>query len=52
MDSLGLGEFPLLGHLLGGLVAQRVAATASHRLRALVLSATGLGAPRDDVRSC
>jgi len=48
-DALGLEEFSLLGHSLGGLVAQRVAAAASHRLRALVLSATGLGAPRDEI---
>lgn len=48
-DALGLDEFALLGHSMGGLVAQRVAAAASQRLRALVLSATGLGAPRDEV---
>lgn len=44
-DAVGLGEFHLLGHSLGGLVAQRVAAVASHRLTSLVLAGTGLGAP-------
>lgn len=48
-DALGLDEFALLGHSMGGLVAQRVAAAASQRLRAVVLSATGLGAPREEV---
>lgn len=48
-DALALDEFHLLGHSHGGLVAQQVAATASHRVRALVLNATGLGAVREGV---
>lgn len=43
-----LGEFHLLGHSLGGLVAQRVAAAASQRLRSLVLLSSGLGALREE----
>ncbi len=47
-DVLGLGEFALLGHSLGGLVAQRVASTSSQRLRCLVLADTGVGALREE----
>jgi pimeloyl-ACP methyl ester carboxylesterase len=47
-DALELGEMHLLGHSLGGLIAQRAAAAASHRLRSLVLMGTGLGAPREE----
>jgi pimeloyl-ACP methyl ester carboxylesterase len=46
---LGLGDVHLLGHSMGGLVAQRVALAASQRLRSLVLMATGLGALREEV---
>lgn len=46
--ALGLEGFHLLGHSLGGLVAQRVAAAASQHLRSLVLMDTGLGAPREE----
>lgn len=48
-DALGLGEFHLLGHSMGGLIAQRVAARASQRLCSLVLMDTGVGAPREEV---
>lgn len=45
MDELELGDdVHLLGHSMGGLVVQRVAAAASQRLRSLVLFSTGLGA--------
>ncbi len=47
-DAVALGDFHLLGHSLGGLIAQRVAAGASQRLRSLVLMDTGLGAPREE----
>ncbi|MDP9405569.1 MAG: alpha/beta fold hydrolase [Actinomycetota bacterium] len=47
-EVFGLGEFGLLGHSLGGLVAQRVASTASQRLRCLVLADTGVGALREE----
>lgn len=46
--ALGLGDFHLLGHSLGGLVVQRVAAIASQRLRSLLLVSTGLGALRPE----
>lgn len=46
--ALDLGDFHLLGHSMGGLVAQRVAASASQRLRSLVLADTGLGALREE----
>jgi pimeloyl-ACP methyl ester carboxylesterase len=49
LDALDLGEVHLLGHSLGGLVAQRVAQRASQRLRSLVLMDTGLGAVREEV---
>lgn len=47
--ALDLGAHHLLGHSLGGLVVQRVAAAAGQRLRSLVLMDTGLGALRDEV---
>jgi pimeloyl-ACP methyl ester carboxylesterase len=46
-DALDLGEFHLLGHSLGGLIAQRVAVVASQRLHSLILMDTGLGALRE-----
>jgi pimeloyl-ACP methyl ester carboxylesterase len=46
--AVGMDELHLLGHSLGGLVAQRVAAAASQRLRSLVLMDTGLGAMREE----
>lgn len=45
-DALGLARFHLLGHSLGGLVAQRVA--EGPRVRGLVLASSGLGAPPDE----
>ena len=47
-DELGLDELHLLGHSMGGLLAQRVASVASQRLRSLVLADTGMGALRDE----
>ncbi|HWB70609.1 MAG TPA: alpha/beta fold hydrolase [Egibacteraceae bacterium] len=47
-DVLGLGEYHLLGHSMGGLVVQRVAAAASQRLRSLVLMDTGLAGLRQE----
>jgi pimeloyl-ACP methyl ester carboxylesterase len=47
-DEVGLDDVHLLGHSLGGLAVQRAAAVASQRLRSLVLSATGLGALREE----
>lgn len=46
--ALGLDELHLLGHSLGGLLAQRAAAASSQRLRSLVLAGTGLGALREE----
>lgn len=48
-DALGLGEHHLLGHSMGGLIAQRVAAAASQRLHSLILMDTGVGAVREEV---
>lgn len=45
-DAVGLGDHHLLGHSMGGLISQRVAAAASQRLRSLVLASSGLGALR------
>jgi pimeloyl-ACP methyl ester carboxylesterase len=47
-EALDLGEPHLLGHSLGGLIAQRAAASSSQRLRSLVLMDTGLGALREE----
>ena len=47
-DALELGEHHLLGHSHGGLVVQRVAAAASHRLASLILMDTGMGALREE----
>jgi pimeloyl-ACP methyl ester carboxylesterase len=40
VDSLGWAEFALLGHSMGGYVAQRIAVAAPERVRALVLMDT------------
>jgi pimeloyl-ACP methyl ester carboxylesterase len=42
----GLGRFHLLGHSMGGLVAQRAAVAAPERLASLILMGSGLGALR------
>lgn len=47
-DELGLEDFHLLGHSMGGLVVQRTAAVASQRLASLTLMGTGLGALREE----
>lgn len=44
------GEVHILGHSHGGLVAQRVAYFAAHRIASLVLVGTGLGALGDESR--
>ena len=45
-DATGLGRFHLLGHSMGGLVAQRAAVSAPERLESLILMGSGLGAIR------
>jgi pimeloyl-ACP methyl ester carboxylesterase len=40
LDTLGIERAVLLGHSIGGMVVQELAATAPQRVRALVLSAT------------
>jgi pimeloyl-ACP methyl ester carboxylesterase len=47
-DALDLRDFHLLGHSLGGLVVQRVAAMASQRLHSMILMDTGMGALREE----
>ncbi|MBX7160823.1 MAG: alpha/beta hydrolase [Acidimicrobiia bacterium] len=47
-DALGLGRFVLVGHSMGGFVAQQYALAAPERLIGLVLMGTGPGAPRID----
>ena len=47
-DELGLEDFHLLGHSMGGLIVQRTAALASQRLLSLTLMGTGLGALREE----
>lgn len=40
LDALGIERAVLLGHSIGGMVVQELAATFPHRVRALILSAT------------
>lgn len=47
-DAVGLDDFHLLGHSMGGLVVQRVASLASQRLHSLVLMSSGVGALREE----
>ena len=47
-DELGLGRFHLLGHSMGGIVAQRYVLTHSERVASLVLMDT-LGEPSDGI---
>jgi pimeloyl-ACP methyl ester carboxylesterase len=48
MDELGLGASHVLGHSMGGRVAQWMALDRPARLRTLILAATGPGKFRDD----
>lgn len=48
VERCGLGVVHLAGHSLGGLIVQRAAAQASHRLAGLVLASTGPGALPDE----
>jgi len=41
LDRLGVGEFVLLGHSMGGMIAQEMAATRPQSVRRLVLYGTG-----------
>lgn len=41
IDRLGLGRFTLLGHSMGGMIAQEIAARHGERIDALVLYGTG-----------
>ena len=45
LDAVGVGDVHVVGHSLGGLLAQRVAFLAAHRVTSLGLIGTGLGAP-------
>ena len=40
LDAMGIERAVVLGHSIGGMVAQELAATSPHRVRALILSAT------------
>lgn len=48
MDALGLGAAHVLGHSMGGRVAQWMALDRPERIRTLILAATGPGQFRDD----
>lgn len=41
LTDLGIGDFHLLGHSMGGMIAQQLAATATERVTKLVLYGTG-----------
>ena len=49
-EAVGLERFHLLGHSMGGLIAQRVALRIPERLASLILMGTGLGALREEAR--
>ncbi|MGI9018412.1 MAG: alpha/beta fold hydrolase [Euzebya sp.] len=44
LAALGIEDLHLVGHSHGGLIAQRVAYLAAHRLRSMTLIGTGVGA--------
>lgn len=48
MDALGIGPAHVLGHSMGGRVAQWIALDRPERVRSLILAATGPGQFRDD----
>jgi pimeloyl-ACP methyl ester carboxylesterase len=48
MDALGLGAAHVLGHSMGGRVAQWMTLERPDRVRSLILAATGPGQYRDD----
>lgn len=48
MDALGLGPAHVLGHSMGGRVAQWMVLDRPERIRTLILAATGPGQFRDD----
>jgi len=41
LDQLGIDRFILLGHSMGGMIAQQIAASQSHRVEKLILYGTG-----------
>lgn len=41
LDELGIGRFILLGHSMGGMIVQELAATHPHRITQLILYGTG-----------
>src|SRR5258706_7248086 len=47
MDALGIGRAHILGHSMGGRVAQWLAVDPPGKVRSLVLSGTGSGKKRD-----
>lgn len=46
LDALGVNDFHLLGHSMGGMIAQEIALQVPHRVNRLVLYGTG---PRGDM---
>ena len=42
-DAVGLDEFVLLGHSMGGMISRRIAVDHAHRLRGLILMDTSHG---------
>jgi pimeloyl-ACP methyl ester carboxylesterase len=48
LDSLGLGRVALLGHSMGGTIAQEFYRSYPERLRALILADTSFGGTPDE----
>ena len=51
LDELGIGSASIVGHCLGGLVAQRMAALAPERVDRLILISTAASANNEVIRS-
>jgi pimeloyl-ACP methyl ester carboxylesterase len=47
MDALGIGQALVLGHSMGGMVAQQLAADHPHKVRALVIAESNYGVAND-----
>lgn len=49
LDAMGIEEFLLLSHSMGGFVAQTIAARVPDRVKAMVVLSSGMGGPHHDM---